>query len=110
VYNGNVITDKNIIIRDKSLAGGFTQIPNVVLRDPDLSAPAKCVYALLLSYAWDNASCFPGQSKLAEDMGYSERAIRTVLNELRANGLISWERRGFASTNLYYIEPLPESK
>ena len=30
---------------------GFTQLPNVILRNPDLSANAKTAYSLLLSYA-----------------------------------------------------------
>jgi hypothetical protein len=33
---------------------GFTQLPNFILRNPDLSANAKTVYSLLLSYAWHN--------------------------------------------------------
>ena len=30
---------------------GFTQLPNFILRNPELSANAKTVYSLLLSYA-----------------------------------------------------------
>jgi hypothetical protein len=29
---------------------GFTQLPNFILRNPDLSANAKTAYSLLLSY------------------------------------------------------------
>lgn len=96
----------NIIIRDKSLASGFTQIPNVVIRNPELSPAAKCVYGLLLSYAWQEDSCFPGQLKLAEHMGCTDRAIRTFLNELRDYGLITWDRPGLGAPNIYYIEKL----
>ena len=31
---------------------GFTQIPNFILRDPNISIGAKTIYSLLLSYAW----------------------------------------------------------
>src|SRR5436190_9381117 len=48
---------------------GFTQIPNFILRNPELSANAKTVYSLLLSYAWHNNLCFPGQERLAEQHG-----------------------------------------
>ena len=48
---------------------GFTQLPNFILRNPELSANAKTVYSLLLSYAWHNNLCFPGQERLAEHMG-----------------------------------------
>mgnify|MGYP001499253631 CR=1 FL=1 len=40
---------------------GFTQLPNFILRNPDLSIGAKTTYALFLSYAWHNQFCFPGQ-------------------------------------------------
>ena len=40
---------------------GFTQIPNFILRDPNISIGAKTIYSLLLSYAWHNDLCFPGQ-------------------------------------------------
>jgi hypothetical protein len=33
---------------------GFTQLPNFILRNPELSANAKTVYSLLLSYAWQS--------------------------------------------------------
>src|SRR5262245_20572422 len=48
---------------------GFTQVPNFILRNRDLSTNAKTVYSLLLSYAWHNNLCFPGQQRLAEHMG-----------------------------------------
>lgn len=33
---------------------GFTQLPNFILRNPDLSIGAKTTYALFLSYVWHN--------------------------------------------------------
>ena len=41
---------------------GFTQLPNFILRNPDLSANAKTVYSLLLSYAWHNNLAFPARN------------------------------------------------
>ncbi len=46
---------------------GFTQLPNRVLKDTRLSFGARLTYTVLLSYAWDKESCFPGQNKMAED-------------------------------------------
>ena len=72
---------------------GFTQLPNLILRNPDLSTNAKTTYALLLSYAWHNNLCFPGQERLAE------RSIA----ELEQCGLIEIERRGQGKTNFYTV-------
>ncbi len=44
--------ERHVIIEDEALAAGFTQIPNLVLRRPDLSPGAKLTYMVLLSYAW----------------------------------------------------------
>jgi len=93
----------DIIVEDPTLAAGFTQIPNQILRRPDLSAGAKLTYMMLLSYAWQHDRCFPGQERLATDMGASERSIRTYLKELQECGLISVRRRGLNLTNLYVL-------
>ena len=82
---------------------GFTQIPNFVLRKPDLSAGAKVVFAMFLSYAWHNDFCFPGQERLAEDMGMSRSRVTEFVSELEKTGLISVMRRGQGKTNLYTI-------
>ena len=62
---------KNIILDgfDPVAAAGFTQVPNVILKSTDLSVGAKLTYALLLSYAWQKESCFPGQETLASRHG-----------------------------------------
>ncbi len=40
----------------------------------DISVGAKLAYAMLLKYAWDDDACFPGQVKLAKDMGAADAA------------------------------------
>lgn len=92
-----------IEILDSTLRHGFAQIPRQVLRATGLSRNAKCLYALLLDYAWQEGSCFPGQPRLAHDLGVSDRTIRTDLDELREYGLVSWRRRGLSLTNVYQI-------
>ncbi len=51
-----------IIVEDDFLRQGFTQVPNAILRMPGLTHGAKLAYALLLSYAWQEGSCFPALS------------------------------------------------
>ena len=82
---------------------GFTQLPNFILRNADLSVGAKTTYALFLSYAWHNDRCFPGQDRLATDIGMSIGSVNAFIKELEACGLIEITRRGQGKTNLYTI-------
>lgn len=82
---------------------GFTQLPNFILRNADISANAKVVYSLLLSYAWHNNLCFPGQERLAEHMGTHVSTVSRAITELEGCSLIEIERRGQGRTNYYTI-------
>jgi len=102
---GEIIREKNITLDtlDPVAAQGFTQVPNFILKDPKISVGAKIVYAMFLSYAWHNDSCFPGQERLAEDMGLTRVRVTQLSAELEAAGLVSIQRRGQGKTNLYTI-------
>ena len=102
---GAYIRERNIELdtKDPVARGGFTQVPNFILKDPDLSLGAKVTYAMFLSYAWHNESCFPGQDKLAADMGMSRTRVAEFIGELKHAGLISIKRRGLGKTNIYTI-------
>ncbi len=86
-----------------SFKHGFTQLPHRVLKDKRLSFGARLTYAVLLSYAWEKESCFPGQKKMAEDLGASDRSIRKFLNELKEHGYISWKYQGPSKPNIYSL-------
>ncbi len=102
---GQLIKERNIQLdtKDPVARGGFTQIPNFILKDPKLSVGAKVTYAMFLSYAWHNDSCFPGQEKLAADMGMSRVRVTQLIGELQQAGLITIQRRGLGKTNIYTI-------
>jgi Helix-turn-helix domain len=89
---------------------GFTQLPNFILRNPDLTANAKTVYSLLLSYAWHNDLCFPGQERLAEHMGTHVSTVSRAIAELENCSLIEIERRGQGKTNFYTINFVVKKK
>jgi Helix-turn-helix domain len=74
---GDLIRDKNIVLKGADVLSqrGFTQVPNHLLRSDKISAGAKLAYTMLLSYAWQNDFCFPGQERLAKDMGAGERSV-----------------------------------
>jgi hypothetical protein len=92
-----------IIGADIATRQGFTQVPNFILTNKDLSVGAKIVYAMLLRYAWQNDYSFPGQAKLAQDIGSAERSVRTYLNELQAAKCLEVTQRGLGKTNFYRL-------
>lgn len=92
-----------IVGADPVTRDGFTQVPNVVLTNKDLTVGGKLTYAMLLKYAWSETACYPGQQKLSVDMGSSERSVRTYLKELEDAGFLEVEQRGLGRTNLYRL-------
>jgi len=97
---------QNIVLQgfDPVSAGGFTQVPNILLNDPSVSAVAKVVYAMLLSYAWNNDHVFPGQERMAQDMGSTKSTVNRGVIELQKAGWLDIERRGQGKTNLYVLK------
>jgi DNA-binding transcriptional ArsR family regulator len=58
---------------------------------------------MLLAYAWQNDFCFPGQAKLAADMGLNERTVRRHIQALEDAGLLVIQQRGQGKTNVYEL-------
>jgi hypothetical protein len=100
-----VLKEKNIKLDtlDPVLQQGFTQVPNMILKDSKLTLGARMTYAMFLSYAWHNDYCFPGQDRLAEDLGMSRSRVTEFVSELEIAGRISIKRRGLGKTNIYTI-------
>lgn len=101
---GELLKDRNIELDpqfDPVTRGGFTQVPNFILKEPNLSVGAKLTYAMFLSYAWHNDSCFPGQERLARDIGLSRVRVTHFISELESVGLVTIQRRGQGKTNIY---------
>jgi biotin operon repressor len=103
---GDIIRERNIELatNDPVVRGGFTQVPNFILKNGALSLGAKVTYAMFLHYTWHNDSCFPGQERLAEDMGMSQSRVSEFIKELQTAELIEITRRGQGRTNLYKIK------
>ena len=106
---GEILKERNIVLEgaDVATAQGFTQVPNFLLKSKKLSSGDKMAFAMLLSYAWQNDFCFPGQATLAEDMGLDERSVRRHLKALEANELLTINRRGLGKTNIYKLNLKP---
>lgn len=106
---GDILKERNIILKgaDAATAQGFTQVPNFLLKSTKLSSGDKMAFAMLLSYAWQNDYCFPGQERLAKDLGLSDRSVRTHLKSLELHGLLAIQRRGQGKTNIYELNLIP---
>jgi hypothetical protein len=102
---GQLLRDKNIVLKgaDALSQRGFTQVPNHVLRSDKISPGAKLAYAMLLSYAWQNDFCFPGQERLAKDIGTSLRSVVTYIKELTQADFVAVKKRGQGRANLYEL-------
>jgi biotin operon repressor len=96
---------QNIILMgfDPVSAGGFTQVPNLVLNNKKLSFAGKVVYSKLLSYAWNNNLVFPGQETMAGELGTSRPTVTKAIAELEKEGYLEIQRRGQGQTNLYTL-------
>lgn len=88
---------------DPMVEKGFTQVPNVILTNKDLSIGAKLTYSMLLKYCWYDNKCFPGQETLAQNLGSSERSVRNWLKELKDYKIIKVIQRGQGKVNLYEV-------
>ena len=102
--------ERNIILKNADAASGkgFTMVPNFLLKSNKLSAGDKMTFAMLLSYAWQNDYCFPGQVRLGQDLGLHETNVRKHLKALQANGLLTIQRRGQGKTNIYELNLKPK--
>jgi predicted transcriptional regulator len=64
-------------------------IPNVLLRNPNLSASAKLLYARLAEYCRNGSvKCYPSHERLAEELGLSINRISQLIKQLVDAGFI----------------------
>lgn len=93
-----------VVFAGASPLSGFTIVPNAVLLNPLLSAPAKTLYAVLRSFAWEyRATVWPGQEKLCEMLGFTDKTLRKYLLELEESGLVEIRHRARGHNNLYIV-------
>lgn len=102
---GDILRERNIVLKgaDVLTTNGFTQVPNHLLKSEKVSPGAKLAYAMLLSYAWQNDYCFPGQERLAKDMGSGVRSVVRYIQELEKNEFLKVKRQGQGRSNLYEL-------
>ncbi len=76
-------------------------MPSNLLRVNITPVLAFKLYVLLLDYARDKTFCFPSQTRLAYDLGITERTVRRLLYRLQALGYLSIERTD--THNIYHL-------
>src|ERR1051325_9769208 len=102
---GEIIQERNIELvgGDVLTVKGYTQAPNHVLVSDRLSPGAKLAFAMLLKYMWEKDYCFPGQERLAADMGVTRQSANTYIQELQREQFIEVKRRRQGRPNLYRL-------
>ncbi len=85
----------------------FVQTPVHVVRCRSLPPVAKTTYDVLLSYRNAAGLAYPGQARLAAEVGVSEPTVRRALRLLAAVGLVEPQRRGQGLTNTYRVHRSP---
>ena len=99
------LKERNIILEtsDPVVADGFTQVPNFILKNDDLTVGEKITFAMFLTYAWNNDKVFPGQERLAKDIGVTRMSVSTFIKGLEKKGFLTIKRRGLGMTNIYTL-------
>jgi biotin operon repressor len=102
------LKERNIILEtsDPVVADGFTQVPNFILKNDALTVGEKITFAMFLSYAWHNDKVFPGQERLAKDIGITRQSVNTFIKGLEKKGFLTIKRRGLGLTNIYTLRYL----
>ena len=105
VGNTTAFRDRNLFLKGADIATqrGWTGVPNFILESKGISVGAKLTYAMLLKYARELDECFPGQDRLAQDIGTARQSVNAYIRELRQAGLISVRRRGQGRPNVYTV-------
>jgi len=99
------LKERNIILEtnDPVVADGFTQVPNFILKNDSLTVGEKITFAMFLTYAWNNDKVFPGQERLAKDIGVTRMSVSTFIKGLEKKGFLTIKRRGLGMTNIYTL-------
>jgi len=79
----------------------FTQIPNRIIRDVNLSNCLFRTYVALRAYAYGENKSFPAQQTVADDLGKRRETINRHIAELEKGGYIKKRRRGYSLSNEY---------
>lgn len=66
----------------------YTLIPNIVMRDREISIQAKAIYAYLLGYKGKNEYAYPSMSHITSQLNISQPCLNKYTKELVDKDLI----------------------
>ncbi len=82
----------------------FTQVANQFIKDSSLSDSAFRTLVVLISFKYGNAGrIYPSQATIAKIRGKNRRTIIKHIKELKTKGVVESKKRGYSSTNEYFI-------
>lgn len=99
--DGNKGGGRKIQASSATVRGGYTAMPNLVLRNGSLSGNAKTLYALLMDALWREDE--PELDELGAQLGGGKKTAQSAIKELVDVGLVTSKRRGQGKTNAYIV-------
>lgn len=69
-----------------SRQGYFVIAENSLINNPNLTPVEKLVYLSLCTYAGKSNSCFPGQTGIANNLGYTRQTVNITIKSLAEKG------------------------
>lgn len=82
----------------------FTVIPNQLLDQSDLTIQERYLFCVLLRHCGKKDTCFPGQKRLANILGLSDRHIRTLVKNIKEKtDILTCKRSGWNRANTYTL-------
>lgn len=88
--------------------GGYSAVPRKLVYDQSVSGHAKLVYMCLGARINASHEAWPSHALIGREAGISVTSVKKGLTELRALGLVTWERRvkpdGSQTSNIYHVK------
>ena len=97
---GLLMANKSRFRKKPSIKNGFTQIPNLLLTDPNLTNNEKMVLILLKMHQMNKRSSFPSYRLIGLEMGLSRRQSIRIVDKIVKNGYLLKEKR-YGTSNIY---------
>ena len=93
-----------IVRRPASRSTPATQVPRIVVQNPELLLGSRLLYGVLYGYVYGTGQPVPNHLTLSRDLGVSPRTIRTLIADLERSGLLRVTRVGARKPNIYQLK------
>ena len=90
----------------KNNKGGYGVVFQDIMRNPDLPAYSKLLYAYLSSFAGKKGICYPSKKCISHDLKITEGTVHKYIQPLIDQGFLRIERKkehGLLTNNIYHI-------